>query len=165
MPNKARSQVSRLRVCPVCSLPKFRDEFRQSNQNRKPQIICWQCRHDNPKCVGEFYAVGVAKIVKPETDADVEKRFTTVLNFLNLQNERRKNKGKEVMDMKGIEKQAVALAKLPSKVATIIGKTYTIRGDDPNVIPDDEAIMRIRDLLDEIDDTLIERNKNKRLSR
>lgn len=64
-----------------------------------------------------------------------------------------------------VEKQAVALAKLPGKVAAIIGKTYTIRGDDPNVIPDDEAILRIRDLLDEIDDTLIERNKNKRLSR
>lgn len=67
--------------------------------------------------------------------------------------------------MQTIDKQAVALAKLPTRIATIIGKTYTIRGDDPSVIPDDEAIMRIRDLLDEIDDTLIDRNKNKRLSR
>ncbi len=66
---------------------------------------------------------------------------------------------------KEIERQSVNLIRFPAKVAAILGKTYTIRGDDPNVIPDDEAIMRIRDLLDGLDETLIERNKNKRLSR
>lgn len=64
-----------------------------------------------------------------------------------------------------VKKQARDYYNLPDKIATIIGKTYTIRGDDPKVIPDDEAIMRIRDLLDELDDKIIERNKNKRLSR
>lgn len=66
--------------------------------------------------------------------------------------------------MQAVEKQAVALAKLPTKIAAIIGKTYSIRGDDA-ALSDDEALMRIRDLLDELDPTLIERNKNKRLSR
>ena len=66
---------------------------------------------------------------------------------------------------KAIEQQSVRLLRFPERVAAIIGKTYTIRGDDPKVIPDDEALMRIRDLLDELDETVIERNKNKRLSR
>ena len=164
MPSKARSQTHRLRVCPVCSLPKLRREFRESNRNAKPNVICWQCRHDNPKAVAEFYAAGKFQSVKPENEADFQKRFISILNFLKIQNERRRNKGKEVMDMQGVEKQAVALAKLPGKIAAIVGKTYSIRGDDAT-LPDDEAIMRIRDLLDEIDPTLIERNKNKRLSR
>lgn len=64
-----------------------------------------------------------------------------------------------------VKNQARNYLDLPEEIAKIIGKTYSIRGDDPKVIPDDEAIMRIRDLLDELDDTLIERNKNKRLSR
>jgi hypothetical protein len=36
---------------------------------------------------------------------------------------------------------------------------------DAATVADDEGLMMIRDLLLEIDDTLIERNKRKRLSR
>lgn len=164
MPNKARVQTHRLRVCPVCQMPKYRHEFRRSNRNAKTNVICWQCRHDNPQAVREFYAVGKGIFFKPETEAEFQTKVSSVRNFLSLQNERRKIKGKEVIEMQKIEKQAVALAKLPGKVAAIIGKTYSIRGDD-FTLSDDEAIQRIRDALDEIDERLIERNKNKRLSR
>lgn len=63
-----------------------------------------------------------------------------------------------------VKYDALKIARLPDRVAAIIGKTYAARGDDA-VMADDEALIRIRDLLDEIDPTLIERNKNKRLSR
>ena len=66
---------------------------------------------------------------------------------------------------KAIEKQSINLIRFPERVAAIIGKTYEVRGDDPTCIPDDQALTRIRDLLDEMDDEIIERNKNKRLSR
>lgn len=66
--------------------------------------------------------------------------------------------------MSAIKQQAVALRKFPERVAAIIGKTWQVRGDDAE-LADDEAVQRIRDLLDEMDNTLIERNKNKRLSR
>lgn len=62
------------------------------------------------------------------------------------------------------EEYAVKIAKLPDRIAAIIGKTYAEQGD-ASVLADDEALMKIRDLLNELDETLIPRNKNKRLSR
>ena len=62
------------------------------------------------------------------------------------------------------EDYATQLARLPDRVAAIVSKTYAVLGDD-QVIANDQALMMIRDLLDELDDTVIERNKNKRLNR
>ena len=63
-----------------------------------------------------------------------------------------------------VKSQANDYLKLPERIAAIVGKTYSVMGDDFKM-SDDEAITRIRDLLDELDETLIERNKKKRLSR
>lgn len=68
------------------------------------------------------------------------------------------------MGNKAVENQSMQLIKFPERVAAVIGKTYAVRGDD-FTLTDDEANTRIRDLLDELDNKLIERNKNKRLSR
>lgn len=64
----------------------------------------------------------------------------------------------------GIKKQTKDYILFPERVATIVGKTYSVRGDD-FIYSDDVANLMIKDLLDELDPTLIERNKNKRLSR
>lgn len=66
--------------------------------------------------------------------------------------------------MDKIKAQAASFLKFPERVAAIVGKTYAVKGDDFQ-LSDDEALTRIRDLLDELDPTLIARNKNKRLSR
>ncbi|MET0466775.1 MAG: hypothetical protein ABW007_26680 [Chitinophagaceae bacterium] len=66
--------------------------------------------------------------------------------------------------MEEAERYAVKLAKLPDRIAAVIGKTYAVKGDGFE-IADDQAVMMIRDLVEELDDTLIERNKNKRLAR
>lgn len=63
-----------------------------------------------------------------------------------------------------VKMQAASFMKLPERVAAIVGKTYAVMGDDFK-LADDEALTRIRDLLDELDPTLIDRNKKKRLSR
>lgn len=62
------------------------------------------------------------------------------------------------------EEYAMKLAKLPDRVAAVIGKTYAVMGDAAQ-IADDQANMMIRDLLEELDPTLITRNQNKRLAR
>lgn len=62
------------------------------------------------------------------------------------------------------EEYAAKLAKLPDRVAVIIGKTYSEIGDEFEV-SDDTAVGMIRDLLYDIDPSLIEQNKNKKLSR
>jgi hypothetical protein len=75
---------------------------------------------------------------------------------------RRRNLRREIpMDA---EKYALRLAKLPDRIAAVIGKTYAVRGDAFEMA-DDQAVMMIRDLIDELDETLIERNKNKKLAR
>lgn len=71
--------------------------------------------------------------------------------------------------MNRAEDYAVQLAKLPDRVAAIVGKTYTELGDEhdpekPGHLCDDTAMELIRDLLMNLDSTLIERNKNKRLN-
>lgn len=62
------------------------------------------------------------------------------------------------------EEYARWLAKLPDRVAAVIGKTYAVMGDGFQVA-DDQAVMMIRDLLDEGDESLIPRNANKKLVR
>ncbi len=77
-----------------------------------------------------------------------------------IASDRRKRKG--VMRMP--EEQAELVAKFPDRVAAIVGKTYAEMGD-AHILADDEALNRIRDLLLEIDEEIIGRNKNKRLGR
>lgn len=64
------------------------------------------------------------------------------------------------------EEYAVKLARFPDRVAAIVGKTFTVMGADAleRGIADDQALGMIRDLLNELDPTLIDRNKKKRLA-
>ena len=63
-----------------------------------------------------------------------------------------------------IEDRTKLILKFPDRVAAIVGKTFAVRGDDSK-LADDVALAMIRDLLESIDPTIIERNKNKRLSK
>lgn len=74
----------------------------------------------------------------------------------------RKEGGKSCMGR--AEDQATKLAKLPDRIAAVVGKTYAVRGDAFEMA-DDEALGRIQDLLNEYDETVIDRNKGKRLIR
>lgn len=62
------------------------------------------------------------------------------------------------------EEFAEKQARLPDRLAIIIGKTYAVQGDAYEV-SDDTAVGMIRDLLLELDEQIIDRNKNKKLSR
>lgn len=83
---------------------------------------------------------------------------------LNLARKRhhRKEGGKTCMGR--AEDQATKLVKLPDRIAAIVAKTYAVMGDASEMF-DDEALIRIRDLLEEVDPKIIERNQGKRLAR
>jgi hypothetical protein len=66
--------------------------------------------------------------------------------------------------MSNAHEYATRLAKLPDRIAAIVGKTYTVQGDEASMA-DDQALSMIRDLLEELDPTVVTRNKNKRLAR
>jgi len=59
---------------------------------------------------------------------------------------------------------ALRLAKLPDRIAAIVAKTVAVKGDAFE-LEDDQALIDILDELNRLDDTLIDRNKNKRLAR
>ena len=72
-------------------------------------------------------------------------------------------------DTKGVvdsmpEEYAIQLRKLPERVASIVGKTFAELGDAAS-LSDDQAVGMIRDLLLELDEQIIEQNRNKRLPR
>ena len=62
------------------------------------------------------------------------------------------------------EDYATKLAKLPDRIAAVVAKTYAVMGDAAE-IRDDQALMMIRDLEEELDPAVIDRNKNKGLNR
>jgi hypothetical protein len=74
----------------------------------------------------------------------------------------RKEGGKTCMGR--AEDQATKLVKLPDRIAATVAKTYAVMGDAFE-LNNDQALMMILDLLEEVDPTLIERNKKKRLIR
>lgn len=86
---------------------------------------------------------------------------------LNLTRKRyhRKEGGKTCMGR--AEDQATKLVKLPDRIAAIVGKTYAVMGDaaTESGLADDQALMMIRDVLDDYDNTAVDRNKGKRLAR
>lgn len=159
MPQKARYPK-----CPICRNPTQSHNYRTSNRNLRRHPICYQCRKSNFDAVGVMYPKSAANRKEPflvikRRKSKCRQLFHGVAKALYS---RRKRKSKEVW--MAIKKQTLDYVKFPERVASIIGKTFLICGDDYK-ISNDEAIARIRDLLDEMDETLIERNKNKRLSR
>jgi hypothetical protein len=59
---------------------------------------------------------------------------------------------------------ATKLQRLPDRIAAIVAKTYAIQVDAWE-LEDDVALVMIRDLINDIDDTLVERNAKKKLAR
>ena len=80
--------------------------------------------------------------------------------ILLLLKERQEIRHKEVNWM--VKEMTAKVIKLPDQIATIVGKTHAVRGDDCT-LSDDQALVRICDLLVEIDPQILERNKKKRL--
>jgi hypothetical protein len=136
------------------AVKEFQIRRRSERQRGRLNIYCNPCRKNNREGVRRFFASGkpVAKVNRRE-----------VIKLMREIARRRIQKGRVRIHMT-TEEYAVKAAKLPDRIAAIVAKTYAVQGDAAQ-LADDEALMMIRDLLDELDETLIERNKNKRLAR
>lgn len=142
-------------TCELCRYKGLRKEFRLRPGGLINSFCnsCW--RADRKKVLTWLRSRG--QVFR----RDKHQQFT--VEFLKELARRRMYKRKEVMIMRP-EEYAAKVAKLPERIAAIISKTYAVEGDAADMA-DDEAMMRIRDLLLEIDPQLIEKNKNKRLAR
>lgn len=146
------------RLCPVCgerrAVKEFQIRRRSQRQRGRLNVYCNPCRLNNREGVRRFFSSGkpVAKVNRRE-----------VIKLMREVARRRIQKGRVRIHMTP-EEYARWLAKLPDRVAAVIGKTYAVMGDGFQVA-DDQAVMMIRDLLDEGDESLIPRNANKKLVR
>jgi hypothetical protein len=138
-------------LCPVCGIRKYPREFRQSNRNPRRNTICWKCRSERTGIESKFYQ---------RSKSVLKANWRRIHGVLTTHFKRRVNRGKEYIWMP--DEQAVKVLRFPERVAAIIGKTHIVRGDD-YTLDDYEALLRIRDLLDELDAQIIERNRNKKL--
>lgn len=136
-------------ICRQCGLKRFKRDFRLKSGRVVP--ICRDCRKNPPESKRSAF----------------ERHLPAINRRLKADFIERKTKRKEVKNMaKTINKAqefASLLTTLPDKIAAIVSRTYACRGDS-YTMADDEALARIRDLLEEIDVRIIERNKKKRLS-
>lgn len=139
-PNAADLRIKdRRRFCPACREKRGEDEFRYSERNPRLTKVCLFCRSSRFRSQRRFWAI------------------TELLEQIY--------KKKGVMILKGaVKNQAENYLKFPERVAAIVGKTFAVEGDDFK-LEDDVALTRIRDLLNELDPTLIPRNRKKKLSR
>lgn len=137
--------------CPKCEKAKYKKDFR--SKSGKPSPICNECRKQFPNAERDFFGV------KPKEEG-FEKHRIGVFTILKNQ----KFKKKEVTKLASAKARTYAdkLTQMPGKIATILGKTFVVRGDDAT-LSDDEALVRIRDLIDDFEPNLIAQNKNKRL--
>jgi hypothetical protein len=149
----ARPAFARPRFCPVCEKTKAANDFRWSNRDPRLAIICLQCRIKNPNAYEDFFTKRTRRGL-----SEFRKKFWAVAKLV------RNGKLKKEVNELSVKKQSLDLIRFPERVAAILGKTYAVMGDDFK-LADDEALTRIRDLLEELDPTLIDRNKRKRLSR
>lgn len=146
------------RLCPVCGFQRTVKEFQTRSYGGKStkrlNLFCNDCRRNNKEGVRRFLSSGR----RPRTKVNRRE----VVRFARELARRRIQKRRGIL--MDAEQYAKWLAKLPDRIAAVVGKTYAVMGDVFE-IADDQAVMMIRDLIEEGDETLIERNKNKRLAR
>lgn len=146
-------------LCPACGERKIPREFRQSNRNPKRSTICCQCRQTKHKVEQTILSVKTRKQMRAarRKNSPFRQRFLTVCSAVYGKKLRKEQEWlKAKMD-------TLKIVKFPERVAAIVAKTFAVRGDDYS-LSDDEALVRIKDLLEELDPEIIARNKNKRLS-
>jgi hypothetical protein len=158
-----RALRDQYRLCPACGLRKPPLEFLSKPRSRVLDLLCVLCRAENPGISQSFF-----HIEQPKPSL-LEEHRTAIIELLRERARRWIAKGKEVKGMgaergRTPEEYAAKYIKTLDRIAAIVGKTYAEMGDAA-VIADDEGHMMIRDELNELDDTLIERNKRKKLKR
>ena len=167
-PVKRPPEVRCLWRCEACRFDYDPDEFPQGSDRTLGILICRSCRElgrEEAKRLREELARKRKLGLLPRRSCIVsDSAFRArVMKTLRRIAYKRFSKGRGVKGRMP-EEHAVRLSRLPERIAAIVGKTYVVQGD-AGQLADDEALGRIRDLLIELDPTLIERNKNKRLAR
>jgi hypothetical protein len=152
-------------VCLLCRQERNAADFLLAPNGFTFSAFCRFCRQQHPEQVKRIqreFARGTQYVDAQRAAGFRSSALQAVVwPVLRELAKRRRVKRKEGITL--AEDYAKKLARFPDRVAAIVSKTYAVRGDAA-LLADDEANMRIVDLCNELDETLIDRNKDKRLS-
>ena len=162
--------------CFTCKGQVFTSDIKGRTSFRgKPIVICSPCRGRYAYTLEQVAATGLrfrlvrkSEIPQPPVFGDrtqisnvqkyrLYRRLYMVL-LITKELEEKRQRGVYWM----VDEMTRKLLKLPDQIATIVGRTFAFRGDG-FIVSDDEALNKIRDLIESIDPEILERNKNKRL--
>lgn len=122
--------------------------------------VCGRCNKRYYDAPGQIERFGLRfRFVKKSEIPYTGRAAKHIYKILLLFRERQEIRQKEVNWM--ADEKAEKLLKLPSRIAAVVGQTYAVCGDDFK-LADDEALMRIRDLLDDIDPAIMQRVRKKK---
>jgi hypothetical protein len=165
---RQRSATQPVDRCAICrfSVSRFDPAVREVFYRGVKYSVCGPCRRRYSHAISQIASSGVRfrfveKSEIPKPPAEIWNQFFRVYKVLLLHKECEEKRQKEVNWV--IEEMTKKLVKLPGRVAAIVRETYSVVGDDFK-LTDDEALIRIRDLLEEIDPEIIKRKKKKRLT-
>lgn len=163
-----RRQRSAARYCPQCSICRYRVSPFDPGAGEAAfrgirHFVCGPCRARYSHSLSQIEHFGFRfRFVER---SEIPRRpdlpgFAQIYKLLLLAKERQEIRQKEVNWM--AREQTENIIKLADRVACIVSKTFAVQGDEA-ALTDEEALIRIRDLLEAIDPQIIERNKKKRL--
>lgn len=148
--------------CSICDEQSYIHDTKRRTVTRGEKIleICGRCNrkyHDAPGQIERFgFRFRFVKRSEISAKGAIAKQ---IYKILLLAKERSEIRQKEVNWM--ADEQTKKLLKLPNDIAKIVGQTYAVCGDDSK-LADDVALMQIRDLLDDIDPRIMERQRKKK---
>jgi hypothetical protein len=146
---------------------------------KNPIMVCRYCRDEYEDAIAQATAYGhrFRFVRKDEIPAITQAQrvsspmfryrpFRQIYKVLTLLKEREENRKKEVNWM--VDEMTQKLLKLHGRVAAAMKDTFVVRGDDAKM-PDDVALLKIKDLLEEIDPEVFSnpgrKGRGKRLSK
>jgi hypothetical protein len=167
-----KSRSIRTGKCSICQFPSSRfDPARRTVIGRRgnQMIVCGMCRAKYSHIVSQLAWCGlryrfVERHEIPRGPARYRAAFPRIYKLLLLAKERQILLRKEVNWMP--EETARKILNFPKRVAEAMKGTYAICGDDATV-PEDVALLKIKDLLEELDPNIfrdLRRRQKKRLS-
>lgn len=171
-----RRQKASTPRCFICTEAVLYDRFAVGGRftfRGESHVICERCRGRYHDPVGQASAFGDRFRFLEKSEVPMRKElaglstmrhaeYSKIFSILVLLGERHGNQEKEV-NLMAVDETTKKILKLPNKVADIVSKTFVAMGDDAK-ITDDQALMMIRDLLEEIDPNIMTKKKRKRLS-
>lgn len=145
------------RPCVLCGETKPPTAFLSDTTGRERySMVCQRCRNLNADAEKEWFQKIDFSLSRRRADRRAQ-RFETSYDevFIKVRRSARWRKTFWKGGKKVAQKQAENLIRFPDRVAEILAGSYAVQGDEYEYT-DDEALQRLRDILEELDSSILD---------